>query len=132
MGKGMSVYLRINLCLCRTQVRAAPPTKRPASKTQAYPPSASSSPFGQLTRQLLPAFVQHFNHTNPDINMSIWTPTNSTVGQNGLIRIVVPDILVGYINLRSLKGHHDLLGVETVSVTGIREQVRVSPGYLCL
>ncbi|KAF8608745.1 hypothetical protein BDV93DRAFT_541188 [Ceratobasidium sp. AG-I] len=106
----------------KLQVGAAPPVKRPTSKKQSYPPNTSGHSFGHLTRQYLPSFVQQFNQTNQDIKMSLWTPTHSAVGQNGVIRIVVSDVLVGYITLRSRKEHHDSLGIETVSVTGIREQ----------
>jgi hypothetical protein len=113
-----------NLTPGRTQVDATPPAKRPASRKQVYPPRTIGLAYGDLTRDSLPAFVQNFNQANPSVNMNIWTPTDSSTGQNGALRITVPNILVGYISLRSGKGQGSSLKADAVTVTGIREQVR--------
>ncbi|CAE6482830.1 unnamed protein product [Rhizoctonia solani] len=104
----------------KNQVEVAPPTKRPESKKRPYPPKLGVPPPQGLTQKSLQEFVQNFNRANLGSTLSIWTPTNAAVGQNGPIRMIVPNILVAYVNLPP--GSDGPVKVESVTVTGIREQ----------
>ncbi|KAG8769278.1 hypothetical protein FRC12_005059 [Ceratobasidium sp. 428] len=112
----------------RTQVDTTPPIKRPAAKSQSYPPRTTNQTNGELTRDNLLSFTESFNRTNPDANMSIWTQTDSGAKQLGALRVVVSNVLVGYINLRDGVGQDRTLRINSVSVSGIREQ-RTSSEY---
>ncbi|CEL60924.1 hypothetical protein RSOLAG1IB_04163 [Rhizoctonia solani AG-1 IB] len=105
----------------KNQVEVTLPTKRPESKKRPYPLKLGVSPPQDLTQKSLQEFVQNFNQANLGSSLSIWTPTCAAVGHNGLLRVVVPDILVTYINLRS-SGSNGSVKVESATVTGIREQ----------
>ncbi|KAG8747827.1 hypothetical protein FRC10_011273 [Ceratobasidium sp. 414] len=106
----------------RKQVNTAPPAKRPTTKTYPYPPRATGQTDGVLTRDNLSAFVENFNRVNSNASVSIWTPTDSVATQHSTLRIVVPNVLVGYISLRDGRGQDNSLKPDSVSVAGIREQ----------
>ncbi|KAG8694165.1 hypothetical protein FRC08_008669 [Ceratobasidium sp. 394] len=106
----------------RKQVDTAPPAKRPPTKTQPYPPRVTGQTDVVLTRDTLPAFSESFNRANPNASVSIWTQTDSTATHHSALRIVVPNVLVGYVSLRNGRGQDHSLKPDSVSVVGIREQ----------
>ncbi|CAE6430933.1 unnamed protein product [Rhizoctonia solani] len=105
----------------KNQVEVVPPTKRPESKKRPYPPKLGVPLPQGLTQKLLQDFVQNFNRANLGSSLSIWTPTSAALGQNGSLRMIVPNILVAYVNLRPAISNGSVK-VESVTVTGIREQ----------
>ncbi|QRV94215.1 hypothetical protein RhiJN_22233 [Ceratobasidium sp. AG-Ba] len=105
----------------RQKVDTAPPTKRPPTKTQYYPPRLPGQ-MTTLSRDSLPSFVESFNRASPNASISIWSQTDSTAIQGDTLRVIVPDILVGYITLREGKGQDNGLRPDSVSIAGIREQ----------
>ncbi|KAH7339595.1 hypothetical protein B0J17DRAFT_655886 [Rhizoctonia solani] len=105
----------------KNQVEVAPPTKRPESQKRPYPPKLGVPPPQGLTQKLLQDFVQSFNRASLGSSLSIWTPTSAAVGQNGSLRMIVPNILVAYVSLRP-GIRSGSVKVESVTVTGIREQ----------
>ncbi|KAG8691387.1 hypothetical protein FRC11_004500 [Ceratobasidium sp. 423] len=105
----------------KNQVEVTPPTKRPESKKRPYPPKLEVPPPQGLTQKSLQEFVQNFNRANLGSSLSIWALTSTAVGQNGQLRMIVPNILVAYINLRP--SSNGSVKVESAMVTGIREQV---------
>ncbi|CAE6517853.1 unnamed protein product [Rhizoctonia solani] len=108
----------------KNQVEVAPPIQRPEIKKRPYPPKLGVPPPQVLTQKSLKEFVLNFNQADLGSSLSIWTPTSAAVGQNGPLRMVVPNILVAYVNLRS-GNSNSAVKVESVTVTGIREQVYV-------
>ncbi|EUC64259.1 mediator complex subunit 27 [Rhizoctonia solani AG-3 Rhs1AP] len=112
---------RRNIRQRKNQVEVAPPTKRPEIKKRPYPPKLGITPPQGLTQKALKDFVLNFNQADLGSSLSIWTPTSAAVGQNGPLRMIVPNILVAYVNLRPGGGNGDVK-IESVTVTGIREQ----------
>ncbi|CAE6419814.1 unnamed protein product [Rhizoctonia solani] len=112
---------RRNIRQRKNQVEVAPPTKRPEIKKRPYPPKLGVTPPQGLTQKALKDFVLNFNQADLGSSLSIWTPTSAAVGQNGPLRMIVPNILVAYVNLRPGGGNGDVK-IESVTVTGIREQ----------
>lgn len=106
---------------------AAPPAKRPECRKRPCPPRTGSNPLEdfKLTQQSLPAFIQQFNQANSGANLSVWAPTNTTIGQGGPLRLVIPNVFIAYINLRA---QQDPVKLESATITGIREQVRIVLG----
>ncbi|KAG9094161.1 hypothetical protein FRC06_011103, partial [Ceratobasidium sp. 370] len=106
----------------RKQVNTAPPAKRPSPKTKPHPPSSAGQTDGVLTRDTLPTFVDSLNRVNPNASVSIWTQTDTIATQHSTLRIVVSNVLVGYISLRDGRGQGNSLKPDSVSIVGIREQ----------
>ncbi|KAJ1304560.1 hypothetical protein OPQ81_005701 [Rhizoctonia solani] len=105
----------------KNQVEVAPPAKRPESKKRPYPPKLGVPPPQDLTQKSLQEFVQNFNRANLGSSLSIWTATRAAVGQSGPLRMIVPNVLVAYVSLRS-GSSNGFVRVESATVTGIREQ----------
>lgn len=82
-----------------------------------------------LTLAGLPDYIRNFNKASAPSKLNIWVPTRAETGKLQdpvTVRLVLPDILVAYCVLStptSRKG----LSVETVTVSGPREQVPSTP-----
>lgn len=105
----------------KTRIDTAPPAKRPECRKRSCPPRTGINPLEefQLTQNSLPNFIQQFNQANSETNLSVWTSTNSATGQSSPLRLVIPNVLVAYINLRT---QQDPFKLESATVTGVREQ----------
>ncbi|CAE6452134.1 unnamed protein product [Rhizoctonia solani] len=105
----------------KNQVEVTLPVKRLEGKKRPYPLKLGVTLPQDLTQKSLEEFVQNFNQANLGSNLSIWTPTRAAVGHSGLLRMIVPNILIAYISLRS-GGSNRSVKVESATVTGIWEQ----------
>lgn len=81
-----------------------------------------------LTMAGLPDYIRNFNKTSAPSKLNIWVPTRTEIGtlQDPVtVRLVLPDILVAYCVL-STPTSRSGLSVETVTVSGPREQVPIA------
>ncbi|CAE7131153.1 unnamed protein product [Rhizoctonia solani] len=105
----------------KNQVEVAPPAKRPEIKKRPYPSKLGILPPQDLTQKSLKEFALNFNQADLGSSLSIWAPTRAAVGQSGPLRMIVPNVLVAYINLWP-GSSNSAVRVESVTVTAIREQ----------
>lgn len=80
-----------------------------------------------LTLARLPDYVRNFNKRSAPSKLNIWVPTRAEMGKLQdpvTVRLALPDILVAYCVL-STPTSRSGLSVETVTVSGPREQVPI-------
>lgn len=80
-----------------------------------------------LTLARLPDYIRNFNKSSAPSKLNIWVPTRVEMGRLQdpvTVRLVLPDILVAYCVLSTPTSRNGL-SVETVTVSGPREQVSI-------